>query len=133
MSGKLQKFYKNPDTFIILSGVLIVYLLPEYTSIQTGCIFYKITGYYCAGCGLTRAIRLLLRGDIFNAMHMNLLFVTAIPLSVLLITFRTAYFKHSECIKTCDNFLYISFIIITIIFMIMRNLPYQFFSFLRPV
>ena len=31
------------------------------------CLFHKWTGYYCPGCGGTRAVKALLRGDIIDS------------------------------------------------------------------
>ena len=31
------------------------------------CVFHKWTGYYCPGCGGTRAVKALLRGDVIGS------------------------------------------------------------------
>jgi hypothetical protein len=35
------------------------------------CMFYAITGHYCIGCGLTRALHALVHGDVLGALSMN--------------------------------------------------------------
>lgn len=35
------------------------------------CYFHKYTGYFCFGCGSTRAIRALFRGDIIKSLYYN--------------------------------------------------------------
>lgn len=42
--------------------------LIDYTS---GCVLNKLTGYYCPGCGGTRATFALLRGDIMRALYFH--------------------------------------------------------------
>lgn len=45
------------------------------------CPFRTITGLWCPGCGLTRAVHHLLRGHVVTAMHFNL-FVIPIVLAI---------------------------------------------------
>lgn len=35
------------------------------------CYFYKYTGYFCFGCGSTRAIRSLLQGNVVKSLYYN--------------------------------------------------------------
>jgi hypothetical protein len=44
------------------------------------CPVYALTGRYCAGCGVLRATRDLLVGDVAGAWGMNPLWVLAVPL-----------------------------------------------------
>ena len=36
------------------------------------CVFHKWTGYYCPGCGGTRAVKALLRGDVIGSFFYHL-------------------------------------------------------------
>ena len=45
--------------FLIHSGRLRI----ELTGAVPPCLFYRVSGLYCPGCGGTRAIRALLEGD----------------------------------------------------------------------
>ncbi len=45
------------------------------------CVFKRLTGYPCAGCGMTRAFVSILSGDLYAAWHYNAL---SIPLFLAL-------------------------------------------------
>ena len=120
------------DVVLIVTGITVVFIIPEFASIPTGCLFNKTTGFYCAGCGMSRGIHAILRGDYIHAMHENLLLVSALPLSGLWFIFRFFPLKNSSIIKKHDKAVILFFILIVIIFMILRNIPSVYFSFLRP-
>jgi len=120
------------DIILIVSGSLIVFVLPEFASLPAGCIFNKITGFYCAGCGISRGVHSLLRGDFYKAADQNLLLVTAFPLSVIWLTSRFLKLKYSENMKKYDTAVIIFFIIIVLLFMVLRNIQLPYFNFLRP-
>lgn len=79
--GEYKKFMKKKRDFrqeknlyeagvlLLLMGILLVstkrilavnFALPP-------CLFHKWTGYYCPGCGGTRAVKALLRGDVIRS------------------------------------------------------------------
>jgi Protein of unknown function (DUF2752) len=43
------------------------------------CLFHTLTGLYCPGCGLTRALHALVHFDLPRALAMNLLIVLSLP------------------------------------------------------
>lgn len=48
-------------------------------SLLPPCPFHALTGWYCPGCGSTRALHALLHGDLSQALAMNPLLVAALP------------------------------------------------------
>ncbi|WP_460711274.1 DUF2752 domain-containing protein [Lysobacter terrae] len=44
------------------------------------CLFHDLTGWYCPGCGLTRALHALVHFDLQRALAMNAFFVLSLPL-----------------------------------------------------
>jgi hypothetical protein len=49
-----------------------------------GCVFLKLTGWYCPGCGSTRALHALVHFDPWRALEMNALLVIGAPIGGLL-------------------------------------------------
>jgi hypothetical protein len=64
-----------------LAVVSVVALLDPETrgGLSPGCPFRAATGLDCPGCGATRALYALTRGDVALAANHNLLLVTALP------------------------------------------------------
>ena len=65
--------------------LLGIYLLRTYDPNIAGnpfmaCVFNKLTGFYCPGCGLTRAMHALVHFDLPRAIRMNAFFILSTPL-----------------------------------------------------
>ncbi len=100
------------------------------------CIFYEVTGLYCAGCGAGRSLLALLRGDFYAAFRFQ-------PLMFILLPFVSYY-----CLKQYIAFVFqrdvlpfprvksssvgIIVLIIIIAFWILRNIPIFPFDLLAP-
>ncbi len=48
------------------------------------CLFHKLTGFDCPGCGTQRALHSLLHGDIAGALRYNALLALCVPLLMVL-------------------------------------------------
>jgi hypothetical protein len=65
------------------TGVALVVLFlfdPRSTSWYPPCIFHKLTGLDCPGCGSSRGLHCLLHGDLGRAADHNVLLFLALPL-----------------------------------------------------
>ncbi len=64
--------------------LLIVFVLFSFNPANTAwfpkCIFFKVTGWQCAGCGMQRASHALLHGQWLTALHYNAFYVVSLPL-----------------------------------------------------
>ncbi len=110
---------KNKISLII--GILVLILLFKY-GIGIPCIFHKITGLHCPGCGMTRAFGALIELKPYQAIRYNALLLL-IPLYGIYCVLK---YKH---IKYANIIIYILLGII-IIYGILRNIP--MFSYLAP-
>lgn len=73
----------------ILAVLLIKYIVPAYQRFTTGkllpCIYYATTGYLCPGCGVTRSIYALAKGNILLSLRNN-------PIVLLIILFLILFY-----------------------------------------
>ena len=72
---------KNRISKVIIISIFMIlfYLFINHNLFE--CIFQKYLGIACPGCGLTRALRYLVKFDLINAFRMNIL---SIPLFILI-------------------------------------------------
>ena len=107
----------------VLAAVAIFYILACH-GIGVPCLFYKVTGLLCPGCGNSRAAMALLELDIQGALGYNLLF----PLEFLYIAWvyccccrqylKTGRFTYRPPFVAAD----ITLLILLLIWWVVRNL-----------
>ncbi len=123
----------------ILIGILFplfilgVYLYASSGSTAIRCIFFGLTGFYCPGCGSTRAIKAAIRGQFGQAFLYNpLLFIIGIPSVMIVvheylrIVFPGLGLKPIVLPWQVDT----AAVALIFAFWILRNIPV--FSFLAP-
>lgn len=98
------------------------------------CPLRALTGFYCPGCGSTRALFDLLHGDIAGALAMNPLLVVALPLLVLMAL------RAGDLLPTwspCERVLAFArrprlWLWLLLGYAVLRNLPWVPFAWLAP-
>lgn len=106
-------------------GILVIILFLKY-DIGIPCIFFELTGWYCPGCGITRAFVSLLQFDIYQAFRYNMLIVILLPFAII-------YWIYSFVLKgkkRIANVVWYLLLAITILFGVLRNI--SIFSYLAP-
>ena len=128
---------KKKNSIILISIVAVIAVIgiilvknynPEEESFFIPCIFNKLTGLKCAGCGMTRAMHHLVNGRIGKAIWYNLMII---PGSFVLLYSAYRYMRYiikdePMVNKTLDYTLKI-FLVVIIIFMISRNFTTLFY------
>ena len=112
----------------IIGLVLVKNFNPEEESFFIPCMFHKVTGLKCPGCGMTRAMHYLVNGNIKKAVWYNLMII---PGAFVLIYSSYRYikylFKNEEIVNTPLEIILKIFLAILILFMIVRNITTLFY------
>lgn len=119
--------------FIVVLAYLIKYVFNTF-SVSVPCLFHEITGFYCPGCGMTRAVYSFMELDIKSGFRNNFLLVLLIPVAIYYLIKFIYYFINGKVINNGSfiNQKMVAFLLfVTILFGILRNFDY--FSFLQPI
>ena len=107
-----------------LLGLCFYFMIYQKLNIGIPCLFYKITGFYCPGCGITRMVFSLLKLDFYQAFRYN-------PFVFFFFIFYLLYkIINIKCIFQIKQQHIYLLLIITILFGILRNI--EMFSYLKP-
>jgi hypothetical protein len=102
------------------------------------CLFYRLTGFYCPGCGITRALHALVHGDLARAWAMNpLLFVLLLglpPLVLQAIGHQPLLPAHPRLTARVLDVLNSAkfWVGLLLAFWFLRNLPWWPFAWMAP-
>lgn len=95
-------------------------------TITSLCPIKALTGLNCPGCGITRMFVALFHGDIYQAFRYNPLVFIELPIIAILILL----YRFNKKSRKVVNILFIILLVITIVYGVLRNIP--FFYFLAP-
>jgi len=124
---------------LFAAGFIVYRVNPSENPFTPGCSFYQLTGLYCPGCGMTRAMHHALHGHFAMAFSYNalwpaiLLFLCAslILWYFWLITGKNPLHHANRLLRVYPAFTW--FILITLFaFWIFRNIPVYPFTWLAP-
>ena len=119
---------------IAAAALVYLYFTGEGEGAGIPCMFHQITGFYCSGCGASRALRSILHFDFYQALRYNAIFTICLPLFAVYFTSLSASYirfgKDRVSEKISMKIIYI-FVAIALVYGILRNIPA--FSFLAPV
>lgn len=117
-------------TAVLLVLSAVIYILASKGYLVTVCVTNTLFHIYCPGCGMTRMIIALSKGEIAQALRYNALIFVSIPVFLFVyICESVVYIRNGRCSKYLDCVI-ICFCVLAIIFGIIRNIP--LFYFLAP-
>ena len=117
------------------AGVFVVsYFNPTTAGFFPVCPLHATTGLNCPGCGLTRGFHALFHGDVFGALHFNVLLPIYLLVGIYffvslgLIVVRGRGLSYN----VFKPQILWGFLIVLLVFGIVRNLPFFPFTLLSP-
>jgi hypothetical protein len=108
-------------------GVIFFVFDPTQVSIFPSCMFHRLTGLDCPGCGTQRALHQLLHGNVVAAIRLNAMFIASLPL----FAWQGARFVSQKLKHEPANFHFkwLGFYLAAwIAFGVLRNLPFPVFQ-----
>ena len=109
---------------VAAAGAILLYRFPPGTCrFWPPCLFHRLTGLYCPGCGNTRALALLLHGDVAGSLAKNALFVPLLLCVLVLAIFPKLALNRYFAVPVA---------VVVVLFFIARNLPWYPFVLLAP-
>ncbi|HXH68803.1 MAG TPA: DUF2752 domain-containing protein [Pyrinomonadaceae bacterium] len=129
----VERVLAGAGILAITTGALVVgYFNPTTAGFFPACPFHALTGLNCPGCGLTRSFHALFHGDVSTALHFNAL------LPIYLLLFLYLFFSLGLILIKGRGFEYrafspraiYSFLALTLVFAVVRNLPFYPFNLL---
>jgi hypothetical protein len=129
---------KNSFSWILLAsgvvlGATVLFVFNPATAVfYPKCLFHEMTGFYCPGCGTTRALHGLLHGDIRTALHENALATLALPVLGAILLAR-AIRRRPPVGASRGAWTRLAVLLgVILAFGVLRNIPRRPFSLLAP-
>ncbi len=97
---------------------------PARVNIFPPCIFHRVTGLWCPGCGATRAMHQLVHGNLAAAFHFNPLAISILPVAAYLVV-------RGDTSTLKPVWIWVLLVVI-VAFGILRNIPAYPFTLLAP-
>jgi len=113
------------------AGAVVYFFNPSTHGFYPICLFHKLTGWNCPGCGGTRSVYALLHGNVALALKDNALFVVLLAAAVARGIWIAAKTIRRQPVGTFVpvGVLWVA-LAMAVVFTVMRNLPA--FAFLSP-
>lgn len=110
--------------YLLIVSVGIVYYFISAAGYGVPCPIYFVTGLSCPGCGITRMLLALGRGDFSAMLRYNPVLPFILPvISMLIALSEYRYIRYGKRIETkAETVIYVIIIVILVLYGILRNL-----------
>ena len=123
-----MKKYKN--LLIFISIIIIYFILALVFKVNINCPIHEIFHVYCPGCGVTRMIIALFKGEFYQSFRYNQLLFILLPVFIFFLINYIICIKNNKkpLYLRINNKVWIVVCIIMIVYAILRNI----FPYLAP-
>ena len=133
----MKRFFAVTAAVIITVAALLALIYfyhvnPGDNGPGIACMTYTVFGLYCAGCGLTRQLHHLLHGEFAVAFSYNPMGIIIWPVFLVMYVVFIRWVVFKKPLPKLPLWVVIVFTILLIIYMILRNIPYEPFCYLAP-
>lgn len=107
-------------------GAALAFSAPLWTGRLPGCVFRRLSGWNCPGCGGTRATLALLAGDLPRALRMNPLLVVLAG-AALVLGLRAVWRERRGHVPAFPDLSWrwgMTLVLAVLAFALLRNLPW---------
>jgi len=128
--SRLKKLVLSCTAVLLVGTIYLIFT--SLTGLGIPCIFRRISGIFCPGCGISRMFIALAHLDFAAAFGYNPFLFCLLPLGCTLFLYKsTVYVKYGDTkMPLWEQILYVVIFVLCIIFTVMRNM--ESFAWLRP-
>ena len=112
--------------------LLLGWFEPSVWGRGASCSFRKATGWFCPGCGSTRALHHLLNGDIVSAFQANPLLIAGLPLLGVATGWWYSGAGRKRVLPVRPWVLAVGVLAVLVLFGFLRNLQSSPFAWMAP-
>jgi hypothetical protein len=120
---------------IVLGTFVLFFLDPATHGFYPQCMFHRVTGLNCPGCGGLRALHQLAHGHLATAFRYNALVVLGLPIAAVWAV-RKIWPGSPAALSTIETyrapFWLWTLVVVMVVFGIVRNLPFPVLAQLSP-
>lgn len=112
----------KPVFYILIFGFAYLFFFQKF-GFGIPCMFRKLTGYQCPGCGMTHAMAEIWKGNYQSALQYNALSLTVLPIMCFYLFYRfiRAKRKKQEDFE-CWEYIFLSVLLVIVLgYGYMRN------------
>ncbi|MCL1852595.1 MAG: DUF2752 domain-containing protein [Peptococcaceae bacterium] len=133
-----SKWQRALNVAVLLVLLMLVFVLLKLVHQAFGigipCPLNAVTGLFCPGCGMFRAVNALLRGDLWQAFRYNAFSVILLPLLLIFGAREAARYIRAASFVPSGRWemrLCMGIAVVCVVYGFLRNVP--FFAILQPV
>ena len=137
----MEKYYKNKKLRLLISigvpaGAMLIATVFFLLGKTPPCLFYEVTGLYCAGCGSGRCFLALLHLDFYAAFRYQPLLFISLPFLIYYVAKLYLGFVFGKDVlpfpEVKNKWFGITVVAVIIAYWILRNIPVFPFVLLAP-